>query len=523
MQLRLMAGPRSRTGTDGQPLISGPWQASPRSTPGAQYPEHQRLQLRALCAELDHRLRRPVTAKTIGHTRQVMVLGCIGYTLDLRDKSVLIQRFSQGRAVDDFNGGMARLHGYPDVVQFVMEDLGLSHLGHQSSLLLSASERYEADEWLVANAWRLLRQDHRFKSINLWRILRALKFEPALIGLMLAARTDTTGTLSHKLSTLVWQHAAAFRHAAATNPHLLPLLAACACGHGIKQPADPIGEMRARVLDAGLSKAAWRFLVSHGAKPFREIWRRDALHHHNDWRDALQYLRLLDRLGLPNPAPSTVRGLLAFHAALEERPRMASCYGNWCKIPDHVLAPLLHESTACRHAGRASPEPDTLEKIFVWAYDTQRDLEAPPTLQWSQVLRMADEWHDHRRKQVMAQGLSWGSLIGAQEQGTYHIQPLTNAIDLIDESGAMHHCIETYIDKCVAGDIRVFSFRNARTGKRFATATIKTYGDGQWAHHDAKCKANAPASEQVHRLTAELADQYTRLDQHSPENNPPPR
>ena len=60
----------------------------------------------------------------------------------------------------------------------------------------------------------------------------------------------------------------------------------------------------------------------------------------------------------------------------------------------------------------------------------------------------------------------------------------------------MHHCVVSYIDGCISGEVRIFSIRDASTNKFIATAELSVQS-GLWKVVQLKGKHNR---ELMHRL-----------------------
>lgn len=92
--------------------------------------------------------------------------------------------------------------------------------------------------------------------------------------------------------------------------------------------------------------------------------------------------------------------------------------------------------------------------------------------------------------------------------GRFEIIPIESGLGLIEEAIAMHNCADTLVRACVLGDVRIFSVRCARTGKRVATlgiAVVACY----WVPYQVKRAANRPAGCELEQLTTEVARLYT--------------
>lgn len=59
---------------------------------------------------------------------------------------------------------------------------------------------------------------------------------------------------------------------------------------------------------------------------------------------------------------------------------------------------------------------------------------------------------------------------------TWHLVELRNSRDLVREGGAMHHCIQSYRDRCASGEYSAFSLRvQGHQGPLQPVVTIAVY------------------------------------------------
>jgi hypothetical protein len=64
------------------------------------------------------------------------------------------------------------------------------------------------------------------------------------------------------------------------------------------------------------------------------------------------------------------------------------------------------------------------------------------------------------------------------EIGRWQVVPLTTTAALIQESFAMHNSVRRYQDRCIRGEMEIYSVRNKATGKR--EACIGFDFDDEW-------------------------------------------
>jgi hypothetical protein len=132
---------------------------------------------------------------------------------------------------------------------------------------------------------------------------------------------------------------------------------------------------------------------------------------------------------------------------------------------------------------------------------------------WSYMEKLSEEWHQcdgswDSYAEIISeyQYPSWSCAV-ADRQGAwlaalppdnpYKPVPLTTPQQLLEESKMMHHCVVTYIDSCISGEVRVFSVRDARNNQRIATAELSVRS-GRWVVVQLKGKHNQELIQRTH-------------------------
>jgi len=478
-----------------------------------------RDRLYALCLKLqDLQWRPPEVIQTTGDCL-ISVMGTVGYRIDRKRRHISGCRIlAQGQtSSDEIRVELLRPLYKAEWINWLIDDLDLLYGGGQLDLFMNGKLCRERNTWLAETAYQLLLTDTEFHKLRTKRLPESFSLDPDLVRIALKARTHTNGRhLDSDLYSLVWSYEEHFRQVERENPQLLPLLTAFLRDNPPPQVHDPIKEMRAFFLDQGLSKAAWRYLVRHGCRMFREPWRMTGCTRLNT---AIEYFRTLQQAGLPPPpSPSVARILIQASADTEEG---QVYFGKqWCLVDPNVLG------VALRQAARIHATPDLqqflpkLREVLFWAKDTQPALDANQRhAGWPWLKRQSHAWSKARGLMVQASDLEWGSRLSCLEGKRYRILPLCSERELIAEGIAMRNCIADYVDDCASNRIRLFSVRSVATGKRVADIGILKVDSDVWVMWEVAGKANTKVDRGIRELAYYVAqrynvsrgDEYTRL------------
>jgi hypothetical protein len=143
---------------------------------------------------------------------------------------------------------------------------------------------------------------------------------------------------------------------------------------------------------------------------------------------------------------------------------------------------------------------------------------------WQYLVKRSEDWHEQREPHnfysaMVCENTSWDCHLSEYlashhtsfpQNSPYKIVPLTTPQSLLDESEAMHHCVSSYIEYCVAGSTRIFSVRLAASNKRFATAELNMAA-GEWKLIQLKGMANREFIHRMNSTSAPLAIALTEL------------
>ena len=122
---------------------------------------------------------------------------------------------------------------------------------------------------------------------------------------------------------------------------------------------------------------------------------------------------------------------------------------------------------------------------------------------WDCLEKLSDEWHLHQDsyglyEEYIDEYPSWTcAVVDRQEEWLsaippnqiYKLIPLITPHQLLEESLSMHHCVVTYLDDCISGNVRVFSVRASTSNERIATVELANRS-GLWKVAQLKGKHN---------------------------------
>ena len=130
---------------------------------------------------------------------------------------------------------------------------------------------------------------------------------------------------------------------------------------------------------------------------------------------------------------------------------------------------------------------------------------------WNGLLKASNRWHeDMRRQQALNRQQpqpyqSWHSLVGTLTSGPYTVVPLTDNVQLQEESIMMRNCVNGYTRGCLAGPSRIFSVQKG--GRRVTTGQI-TIVANEWRETQTRGWKNTDPPDEVVEAMVHTARQY---------------
>jgi hypothetical protein len=264
--------------------------------------------------------------------------------------------------------------------------------------------------------------------------------------------------------------------------------------------------LKVRLLEAGMSKQGWRFLVRQPAPQLRFLLGffppsarnlREFSHMVNLLATALQ--DEAPPLGRCQPALRGVerileRGMGKISAMREENARIyLRCIMRATLTPEDEYN-LVHEAQ------------DVSD--FVYA---QHAVLPGAKITWQSLCRRSDAWH---RAGILAippeRDVRWLALLPRHAIGDLLAIELDSGALLAEEGLEQKHCVGTYANACASGSCRVFSLR--REGRRLATVELRRDSGGHWDLAQVRGKCNGVISDaRVLAAADALAQAYAAL------------
>jgi hypothetical protein len=477
--------------------------------------EEANRRLRVLCEWLDAHLDQPARLTRIDtHIRQVKVFDGLIYTVDTERRRITSGALIKGRY--EQSEGIFEV-GHPLITHRwlapILRNLGLADLS-QADIFFDTAEIDDVGHWLAEAAYRLLRRNPEFRQLR--RTLPGLFGIPRdIYSIALASRPRPVGPLidSRALND-VWRNGLAFRQVARENPQLLPLLFAFVdqipMGETVSTP-DPVQTLKKHFRDAGLSEAAWRYVVRHGARLFRVPWevsgKQPAL------EVATRYMEVLQSAGLPPPPPPSVARVL-LHGYNPHRNVHATIGVNFHDLIDPVaLRAGLMEADRRRRMGRVDGFAEEFLGVCWWS-------EALLELLDDNQIKAGWPWFVRRwKEEEMIQAtldateiVRWRNRLGPFSFGNVVVVPITSSEAMVRESLAMRNCLQTFIDRCASGDFEVYSVRGRGTRKHMGCIGMQFDELDTPMVADIKGFANTPPKGVVQQAAGEVFQRLQRVD-----------
>ncbi len=277
-------------------------------------------------------------------------------------------------------------------------------------------------------------------------------------------------------------------------------------GLGLPLGARYFDGLKARLLEAGMSKQGWRYLIRLPAPQLRFLLGffppsarnlREFSHVVNLIAGALQDEVLkLERCqpALRGMERILERGMGKISPMREENARIfLRCIMRAVLSPEDEFN-LVHEA----------------QDVSDFVYAQQAVLPGAK-ITWQSLCRRSDSWH---RAAILAiapeRDVRWLALLPRQALGEFVALELDTGALLAEEGLEQKHCVGTYANACASGSCRVFSLR--REGKRVATIELRRASRGHWELAQVRGKCNSIISDgRILQAASRLAADYAGL------------
>ena len=288
------------------------------------------------------------------------------------------------------------------------------------------------------------------------------------------------------------------------EPSLTPL--AWASRHQwSKRKIPPLKYLREALAQRHCDAADWRRLRTTLARPVWDHWCQNKIRGVDRLLDFMADWARVHR-GLPDTArmPGPMWDLLARTSVepLEDRltPPVA-----WPCRPAVLRGALDTWSSAEGPTARRAFVEGDWARVVRWSAHYGSHVPLGRKTTWPAVLAAANEDERRRLASAQATSLRWRSPIEAFTSGPLRVVPLTDPLALTDEAIALRHCADTFQEACASGTAYLFSFRDARTGRRVATLALSRI-DGEIEVDDLRRMANQAPTEQDEALAERVLE-----------------
>jgi hypothetical protein len=268
---------------------------------------------------------------------------------------------------------------------------------------------------------------------------------------------------------------------------------------GLRRQGDgrfDLGQIKAELGKRGVNARGWRLYLDYGDalfSPLRGPWIEDCAGYNNLIFSVI-WLRLLQQCEMDVPPPPE----LAYSMRDWDFP--GNGFGH---TPPLFLRAAWKACLAAAFSGAnlGSFVHEEIVPIARWFFASGafRQVDGGQLKAgWNTICRLYEDWQWEHNPEYERD--EWHPFARFVEWKSVRFLALTCQAALEAESRAMHHCIETYSDRCRQGEIRVYSVRDRSTGKRLATATVEHSqyrGVECWTLGDVKGHWNAPVSRDV--------------------------
>lgn len=463
-----------------------------------------------LLLDMERRLRNPIELRRILQDRRatvvVDVLGCVQYRHERWHCRLRAQTWNEHGHYCDHASAIVRplapLGSWHWLDGFFNRHRELL----QAAVRAAAPESDDADDWaprlrdwLRANVRGALRRAGVMPGLR--RAIRAcLPYDPAQLALACRVRRVPTAPLSGFDLMELLAAEAEYRKLALESRALMHLCSVHTHPVRLAWPNEP-QHLKSQLHELGLRRAGWRLLCRHGTRVYAALLRDE---HDNEDMVALaiaaaNLVAACQRPGLPPPE------LMRQLAEIEDQ--------NTTDDP-LVPMPLLRAAwdaalaLPTRHARRAFAA-DAFARAVTWWRCARDRPSVPPGIPWAWFDARTAAWEQRERALRTADAWQWTGPVAAFECQGVRVVPLESMVALWDEGLAMRHCVGgvNFAKACMAGTRRVYSLRDARSGRRLATASCVRKPGEAWREGQVAGFANRDAARaDVLAATRELLD-----------------
>lgn len=500
-----------------EPSLHGPLGLPPQHLRDVHWP----ALIEACVARIRAALAQPTRIHRAGAIRRIGLLGALIYER-LPDGQYRLYEWCPGEVIPDPDGGhhvglpwLLRVPNGKVVIDGApYQALWLTCYadGLRQALQLQWPEHPQIDPYVD---WVMLRLEQKLWTESTQQrvrqnVARALGLNGRILrrARRWLAHDDGSPIRIADYNTVLWrrQH---WPRLQAESPQWLPLLAQL--WRHLPTEGEPLANLKALLLNNGVSPAMWRLLHREGTGwiwQLRNYYTKESQHSR---RAALELVLKAQKFGTRQLVPLWMLQALMNLDGNPNRPARSYLKNPEDPIDAPMAARLGHWAADMALSGDA-PGLQRLQGqchlLLDWAM-------AHPQVVTSRVLRQvtlpglwtkARQWHQRELAKARQQA-PWRLPfdLKAIRHDDLEVLALTSALQILEESQAMRHCADSYVERCARGRYVLLSVRRKDTGKRVATVGVKPAECGLELHQVAGF-ANALVPPEI-RALAEQAVQ----------------
>lgn len=359
--------------------------------------------------------------------------------------------------------------------------------------------------------WRAMYRSTHWKRLR-YATREALSLDPKILEWSRHGRSrHLNQSVTNHQYNVALSHRSAYAEVERDNPNLVWLLTMLLDELEGSPAENVVAAMKAMLAQGGVTPAGWRLLANGTEKDFRHI---------RDWigpdgepsgraDEIPPWLRFMVALRRKTPLPGVIRKLFLHDNFDKNREGQVRFRNVWLDVP--VVKVILDEAE--RRLSRGTLQSFTNEdlvEVVTWLEAEQPSFDKNQIKAgWKHLESRAVRWKVEVEAAESFGHLKWHSALATTTIGAWTVVPLTDAWALRHEALRQHHCADRYLEKCLAGEYRIFSVRTP-AGRPVATIGIEFRGNG-WQSFGLRGACNKPVGQSLHGLDNEIASRYTDL------------
>lgn len=291
-------------------------------------------------------------------------------------------------------------------------------------------------------------------------------------------------------------HQQTIRDRLAENPALAPLLGQ---DHGMWNNLPNWQIVKNRMLAQGLTQLAWRWLSRQSRAYLAMV----------DWGQLSQlawvnFHAALDRtipVQLFDRQTAAIRGFGALGTWLRRNHEQLNQFAA-LNVLRGVRMSLAHALSVGNFAHRNELVQEEFPLIADWllaSAASSRNRASAISRQWTYSTLVARQAHWHLVEMNLDEGrpnVFWPEVLGmgTLDSGVEYIE-LNSLHALLSEAKKMHHCVPSYVERCMVGDVCIFHLMLKGHAPQRATLEFTRLGASRWAISQLKGPCNSSVSD----------------------------